>query len=90
MMCYIAVVRAKFLRYGWQSRAQIRTPSIKSSLLIVWCGMRGIVTLAAASALPMGFPYRDLILLTAFGVVLGTLGDSGNDAAAADQLVRAG
>jgi CPA1 family monovalent cation:H+ antiporter len=35
--------------------------------------MRGIVTLAAAFALPEGFPYRDLILLTAFAVVLGTL-----------------
>jgi CPA1 family monovalent cation:H+ antiporter len=35
--------------------------------------MRGIVTLAAALALPDGFPYRDLIVLTAFSVVLGTL-----------------
>jgi CPA1 family monovalent cation:H+ antiporter len=35
--------------------------------------MRGIVTLAAAYALPTGFPHRDLILLTAFCVVVGTL-----------------
>jgi NhaP-type Na+/H+ or K+/H+ antiporter len=35
--------------------------------------MRGIVTLAAAFALPEGFPYRDLMLLTAFAVVLGSL-----------------
>src|SRR5215475_646468 len=35
--------------------------------------MRGIVTLAAAFALPEGFAYRDLILLTACSVVLGTL-----------------
>ena len=35
--------------------------------------MRGTVTLAAALALPTGFPHRDLILVTAFGVVLGTL-----------------
>ena len=35
--------------------------------------MRGMVTLAAALALPEGFPYRDFILLTAFAVVLGTL-----------------
>ena len=46
--------------------------------VIAWCGMRGIVTLAAALALPdgapeAGFPYRDFILLTAFSVVLGTL-----------------
>jgi monovalent cation/hydrogen antiporter len=35
--------------------------------------MRGIVTLAAALALPEAFPFRDLIVLTAFFVVLGTL-----------------
>ncbi len=35
--------------------------------------MRGIVTLAAAMALPVVFPYRDLIVLTAFSVVLSTL-----------------
>jgi NhaP-type Na+/H+ or K+/H+ antiporter len=38
-----------------------------------WAGMRGIVSLAAAMALPPAFPYRDLIVLTAFSVVLGTL-----------------
>ncbi|MGO4737108.1 cation:proton antiporter [Bosea sp. 2KB_26] len=42
-------------------------------LIIAWCGMRGIVTLAAAYALPAGFPHRDLILLCAFTVVVGTL-----------------
>jgi monovalent cation/hydrogen antiporter len=47
--------------------------------VVGWCGMRGAVTLAAALALPTGsagaapFPYRDLIVVTAFGVVLGTL-----------------
>jgi CPA1 family monovalent cation:H+ antiporter len=35
--------------------------------------MRGTVTLAAALALPTGFPFRDLVLATAFGVTLGTL-----------------
>jgi CPA1 family monovalent cation:H+ antiporter len=35
--------------------------------------MRGIVSLAAALALPPACPYRDLILLTTFSVVLGTL-----------------
>jgi Na+/H+ antiporter len=38
-----------------------------------WCGMRGIVTLAAALALPINFPYRDLIFFTSFAVVLVTL-----------------
>ena len=45
----------------------------KGGLVIGWCGMRGIVTLAAAFALPDTFPHRDLMLLTAFVVVLGTL-----------------
>jgi CPA1 family monovalent cation:H+ antiporter len=48
-------------------------PTIKSGTVIAWCGMRGIVTLAAAFALPEAFPYRDLILLAACSVVLGTL-----------------
>ncbi len=46
---------------------------------VSWAGMRGLVTVAAALALPEGgpgdggFPYRDLIVLTAFCVVIGTL-----------------
>ena len=48
-------------------------PTAHGGLVIGWCGMRGIVTLAAALALPGGFPYRDLILFTSFIVVLGTL-----------------
>jgi CPA1 family monovalent cation:H+ antiporter len=48
-------------------------PTVGSGLVISWAGMRGIVTLAAALALPEGFPGRDLIVLTAFLVVLGTL-----------------
>lgn len=47
--------------------------SFKASLVVGWSGMRGIVTLAAALALPQDFPSRDFILLTAFVVVLGTL-----------------
>jgi hypothetical protein len=41
--------------------------------LVSWCGMRGLVTLATALALPGEFPGRDLIVLSAFTVVLGTL-----------------
>ena len=47
--------------------------SAKSAAVVGWCGMRGTVTLAAALALPTTFPFRDLILSTAFGVTLGTL-----------------
>jgi CPA1 family monovalent cation:H+ antiporter len=48
-------------------------PTVGSGLVISWAGMRGIVTLAAALALPVSFPFRDVIVLTAFSVVLGTL-----------------
>jgi CPA1 family monovalent cation:H+ antiporter len=69
---------------GWilrlRDRGQpVRYPSFRAATVIAWCGMRGIVTLAAALALPDGahgapvFPYRDLILFTAFAVVVGTL-----------------
>jgi len=45
----------------------------RGAAVVGWCGMRGTVTLAAALALPTDFPFRDLILTTAFGVTLGTL-----------------
>jgi monovalent cation/hydrogen antiporter len=48
-------------------------PSTKSGIIIAWCGMRGLVTLATAFALPENFPYRDLIVFVAFTVVLGSL-----------------
>jgi CPA1 family monovalent cation:H+ antiporter len=54
-------------------RNSIAVPTLKGGVVIAWCGMRGIVTLAAAYALPESFPYRDLILLTSFAVVLGSL-----------------
>ena len=45
----------------------------RQSILVAWCGMRGLVTLATALALPENFPSRDLIVLSALGVVLGSL-----------------
>lgn len=54
-------------------------PTLGGSIVLSWAGMRGIVTLAAAFAIPetlpngSPFPFRDLILLCAFVVVLGTL-----------------
>ena len=50
-----------------------KVPTARGGMLVGWCGMRGIVTLAAAYALPANFPFRDLIVLCAFAVVVGTL-----------------
>lgn len=78
VMTYNAVVRWKIRRFGFHPRRPTLRPSIGSGLIISWSGMRGIVSLAAALALPIDlngrpFPFRDLIVLTAFFVVLGTL-----------------
>ncbi len=43
------------------------------TFLLGWAGMRGVVTLAAAFVIPLGTPYRDVLLLIAFAVVAGTL-----------------
>lgn len=48
-------------------------PTFKGALVIGWAGMRGVVSLAAAYALPADFPQRDLIQVAVFTVVLGTL-----------------
>jgi CPA1 family monovalent cation:H+ antiporter len=48
-------------------------PKLAGSTVVAWAGMRGIVTLATAYALPAEFPHRDLALLCAFCVVVGTL-----------------
>ena len=72
-MPFNAVVRWRDARFGFNPPRPMLRPTVGSGLVISWSGMRGIVSLAAAMALPSAFPYRDLILLTAFSVVLGTL-----------------
>ena len=73
VMSYNTVLRLTIARRGFHPRRPMAAPTVQGGIVISWCGMRGIVTLAAAFALPEGFPHRDLILLTAFAVVLGSL-----------------
>jgi len=72
-MSFNAVIRWRERRSGFHPPRPMLRPTVGSGLVISWSGMRGIVTLAAALALPAPFPFRDLITLTAFSVVLGTL-----------------
>lgn len=70
---------ASYERATFSSSPKPYSSVLKSGLAISWSGMRGVVSLAAALALPAdgpaggGFPHRDLVVLTAFCVVLGTL-----------------
>jgi len=62
------------LNAWWEMTHRRRKPSSwRGALLEGWTGMRGFVTLATAIALPASFPQRDLVVLTAFLVVLATL-----------------
>ncbi|GAB3765506.1 sodium:proton antiporter [Ramlibacter monticola] len=72
-MSFNAVIRWRDRRHGFHPPRPMLRPTVGSGLVISWAGMRGIVTLAAALALPGDFPARDLIVVTAFFVVLGTL-----------------
>src|SRR5918911_823251 len=62
------LLRNRYLRAPWQEH-----------LVMVWSGMRGAVSLAAALAVPFttdagyAFPERNLILFLTFSAILGTL-----------------
>lgn len=62
------LLRNRYLRAPWQE-----------SLVMVWSGMRGAVSLAAALAVPLvtdsgdAFPSRDLIVFLTFSAILATL-----------------
>lgn len=74
----VVVVRVAWVMLYMQANLfstvkKTRKAITKHALLVSWCGMRGLVTLATALSLPSTFPQRDLIVLSAFAVVLGTL-----------------
>ncbi|MDN4473750.1 cation:proton antiporter [Demequina zhanjiangensis] len=53
----------------------------RDGTLIVWSGMRGVVTIAAAQTLPADAPERSLLILIAFVVAVVSLGVQGGTAA---------
>lgn len=48
-------------------------PTPQSAFLVAWTGMRGVVTLAAVFLLPPETPQREVLVLIAFVVTVGTL-----------------
>src|SRR5207244_11495292 len=75
------VIPATYLSRLFKSERQVRdsSPSWQYVAIVGWAGMRGVVSLAAAFALPLAlptgrpFPGRDYILFLAFSVILVTL-----------------
>lgn len=69
---WVFAFRALLVRPARSERAR-PAPSWKSTAIISWAGMRGVVTLAAAFAIPESFEHREVLLLVAFTVTAGTL-----------------
>ncbi|MGJ7030804.1 Na+/H+ antiporter [Niabella hirudinis] len=75
------VYTSNYIRVGVKRRWAPDTPvpTNKETFLVAWCGMRGVVSLAAALAIPfyvknnVEFPYRYLILFITFVVIIVTL-----------------
>jgi len=82
----------------WRRKARGYEPkaSWREVTVVAWCGMRGVVSLAAALAvphlLPSGteFPERDLILFFTFAVILLTLVGQGLSLPALIRRLRVG
>ncbi|HUR87467.1 MAG TPA: Na+/H+ antiporter [Ramlibacter sp.] len=88
-IAFAVTTAAVVVRFGWVyavgripggfGSATGGAPRTSELTIMGWCGMRGIVSLAAALALPLAlpggepFPFRDLIIFTTFVVIVATL-----------------
>jgi len=76
---YAAMIATLIFRPGVAPRASSNRVRFTMPLLLGWTGMRGVVSLAAALAIPatmengQPFPHRNLILFITFVVILLTL-----------------
>lgn len=76
---YAAMIATLIFRPNAAPRSNSRRRRLLMPLLLGWTGMRGVVSLAAALAIPVSladgtdFPYRNLILFITFLVILLTL-----------------
>lgn len=82
-LCGAALATTIVLRMVWvlpaglviarEDRATGREATWRGSVLVGWAGMRGVVTLAAAFAIPLAFPEREVLVVVALAVTAGTL-----------------
>jgi CPA1 family monovalent cation:H+ antiporter len=71
-LLWVFVARYLIVRPGPDGQTGVRPPWTYTFLL-GWAGMRGVVTLAAAFAIPTETRHREVLLLIAFTVTAGTL-----------------
>lgn len=70
-------LRYLLIRLGFEDRSRI--PAWQNVFVVGWTGMRGVVTLALALALPLEltdgtpFPHRDLLIFLSLSIILFTL-----------------
>jgi CPA1 family monovalent cation:H+ antiporter len=80
----VAMLRHRHDEAEWRSRLERRYEAERtfhareqlgwrSSALVGWSGMRGVVTVAAVQALPADTPYRSALILIAFTAAAATL-----------------
>ncbi|MGA8995980.1 MAG: Na+/H+ antiporter [Nocardioidaceae bacterium] len=84
-LCLGTLVAVVLLRLLWvfpvglllvrsgEDRETGQRPTWKHTAVVGWAGMRGVVTLAAAFAIPPTFEFRETLVLTALVVAAGTL-----------------
>ena len=83
-MCAAMVAVTGKLDQSWRN-------GIGSTLAIIgWSGMRGVVTLTAALSFPANLPGRDLVLLSAFAVIVVTVFIQGSTLAPLARLLGVG
>lgn len=77
VLVYISAFLPRFL--SAKVREREKSPGTKLPFIIGWAGMRGVVSLASALAVPLtldngdAFPHRNLVLFITFVVILITL-----------------
>ncbi|AXT85774.1 Na+/H+ antiporter [Aeromicrobium sp. A1-2] len=83
--CAVVLVTVILLRIVWvfpatylplmvpRIAATESRPDPRAAFLVAWTGMRGVVTLAAVFLLPSDTPEREVLVLMAFVVTVGTL-----------------
>ncbi len=71
---FIWVFGIDVLVTGLSGRLRFARPlGWRQASVLSWAGMRGVVTLAIALTLPQAMPGRDLMLVTAFAIILFTV-----------------